>query len=45
METRKSRFCIGTMNDALDYMDVASKDNIENEARAVLRAIATALKV
>ena len=44
VETRKSRFCIGTTNGVMDYMDVTSKDNIDNEARAALREIATALK-
>ena len=44
VETRKSRFCIGTKNGVMDYMDVTSKDDVDNEARAALREIATALK-
>lgn len=43
-ETRKSSFCIGTKNGVMDYMDVTSKDVIDNETRAALREIATALK-
>ena len=42
VETRKSRFCIGTKNGVMDYMDVTSKDDVDNEARAALREIATA---
>ena len=44
VEMRKSRFCIPTKNGVMDYMDVTSKDNIENEARVALRETATALK-